>query len=53
MNTAAILEIITLLIGVYYKHAEMEGLTEADVDARLDAAIAEKKKRRADDLPDV
>jgi hypothetical protein len=53
MNTIALLEILTLFIDLYYKHAEMEGLTPDEIEVRLDKAIAEKRKRKADHLPDV
>lgn len=51
MNTIAILEIISLLANLYYKHAEMEGLSEEEVDARLATALSEKARRDAGKLP--
>ncbi len=53
MSTVAILEIITLLANLYYKHGELDGLTEEELTARLNVAMLEKRKRKANDLPDV
>ena len=53
MSTIAILEIITLLANLYYKHGELEGLTEEQLTVRLDTAMLEKRKRKADDLPEI
>jgi hypothetical protein len=53
MNTVAILEIITLLVDLYYRHAEMEGLTAEEKEKRLREAMLEKRMKKADDLPDV
>ena len=53
MSTLAILEIVTLLADIYYKQGELEGLTEEEMTARLNIAMLEKRKRKADDLPDV
>ena len=53
MSTIAILEIITLLSNIYFKQGELEGLTEEEMTVRLNVAMLEKRKRKADDLPDV
>jgi len=53
MNTIAVLEIITLLVDIYYKQGELEGLSEDEMKKRLQVALVEKRKRKADDLPDV
>ncbi len=53
MSTIAILEIITLLANIYYKQGELEGLSDEDMKVRLITAMSEKRKRKADDLPDV
>ncbi len=53
MGTLAILEIITLLADIYYKQGELEGISKEDMKIRLITAMSEKRKRKADDLPDV
>ncbi len=53
MSTLAILEIITLLADIYYKAGELEGLSVEEMKVRLQVALVEKRKRKADDLPDV
>ena len=53
MNTIALIELVTLLVDLYYKNASLEGMTEEEATTRLDVALAEKMKRKASDLPDV
>ena len=53
MNTVAILEIVALLVDLYYKHGELEGLSKEEMKKRLGLAMSEKRKRKAKDLPDV
>lgn len=53
MNTVALIELVTMLIDMYFKHASLEGLTEEEATTRLNAALVEKLKRKAEDLPDV
>ncbi len=53
MSAIAILEIITLLADIYFKAGELEGLSDEEMKVRLITAMSEKRKRKADDLPDV
>lgn len=53
MSVIAILEIITLLADIYFKAGELEGLSDEEMKVRLNTAMMEKRKRKADDLPDV
>ena len=53
MNTIAIIELVMLLVDLYYKNASLEGLTDEEATMRLNLALEEKMKRKASDLPDV
>ena len=53
MSTLAILEVVTLLVNLYYKQGELEGIPKDEMKKRLLVAMTEKRKRKAKDLPDV
>ena len=53
MNTVALIEVVTLLVDMYFKYASLEGMTDEEATIRLNTALEEKMKRKAKDLPDV